>query len=433
MKLEEPLWDSKLVKRSKEEYPIFLSAIYEHLETNIPRELMGYSDAFWPEDAQLFPRHETVQKYLEDYGRDMLPMIRFTTQVQDVRLNSNNTWSVTIRDLRTQQTSTLTYDAVIVATGHYNTPYIPSISGLSKWDALLPGTISHSKYYRVPEAYSGKKIIVIGNGPSGLDISSQIAPHCSSLLLSSKSANPMSAAFHSSPKIQQVPEIASLNAQTQTATFANGRTEAAIDALLFCTGYLYTHPFLSGLSPPPITTGLRVEHTYLHLFYAPRPTLAFLALQQKIIPFPLAEAQASVLARVCAGRLALPAYADMAEWLRRAERDGDDGVKFHVLGYPKDAAYINMLVGWAGEAEEREGLENGGKGKVARGWGPRECWMRERFAGIRRAFVERGEGRKGVRTVEELGFWFEDGEGRSGDRERDGMEDDGVEVGNGVL
>lgn len=139
-----------------------------------------------------------------------------------------------------------------------------------------------------------------------------------------------------------------------------------------------------------------------------------------------------MLARVYAGRLALPSYAEMGEW--EEERTGREGGKFHVLGYPRDAEYINMLCDWAAGAEKREGLENGGRGKVARRWGERECWMRERFPGIRRAFVERGEERKRVRTVEELGFVFEDGgEKREGDWKRDYGEDGGVEVEKGAL
>ena len=44
------------------------------------------------------------------------------------------------------------------------------------------------------------------------------------------------------------------------------------------------------------------------------PTLAFAGLPVKVIPFPLAEAQAALLARVWANEVALPPAAAMAAW-----------------------------------------------------------------------------------------------------------------------
>jgi cation diffusion facilitator CzcD-associated flavoprotein CzcO len=44
----------------------FVSPMYEKLETNIPRGLMGFQGLDWPQDSQLFPTHETVLKYIED-------------------------------------------------------------------------------------------------------------------------------------------------------------------------------------------------------------------------------------------------------------------------------------------------------------------------------------------------------------------------------
>lgn len=169
--------------------------------------------------------------------------------------------------------STKDYDAVVVASGHFSVPYIPNIQGLQDWNHKHPGSISHSKYYRLPDEFAGMKIIVIGSSASGLDIASQISPVCKApLLVSQRSISPLAGGFAKDPNIEFLTEIAKVDASSCTVTFTGGRIEKDVDHLLFCTGYLYSMSFLESLQPNPITNGTRVEHTYKHLFYAPRPT-----------------------------------------------------------------------------------------------------------------------------------------------------------------
>lgn len=48
------------------------------------------------------------------------------------------------------------FDAVVVATGHYNVPYLPNIPGLVEVEKRFPGTVSHSKHYRRKADFEGK-------------------------------------------------------------------------------------------------------------------------------------------------------------------------------------------------------------------------------------------------------------------------------------
>jgi len=250
-------------------------------------------------------------------------------------------------------------------------------------------------------------VIVVGNSASGLDISSQISPHSKALLLSQKSESYLAGGFASDWNIQSVSQISQLDAENKTVHFSDGRVERDVDSILFCTGYLYTLPFLRDLLPHPIGDGTHVEHTYRHLFYTPHPTLSFLALPQKVIPFPLSEAQSSVLARVYSGRLALPSEKEMEAWEENTIAEQGSGGDFHTLKFPKDAEYINLMYDWAAGAALRDDLEDGGRGKLPHRWGPWEYWARENFPAIRKAFVQRGEKRKHVTTLEEIGFHFD--------------------------
>jgi hypothetical protein len=176
--------------------------------------------------------------------------------------------------------------------------------------------------------------------------------------------------------------------------FADGTIETDIDAIVYCTGYLYSYPFLKSLDPPIITTGRLVHGLYKQLFNITYPTLALSALQKKIIPFPLSEVQAAAVSKVWANKLNLPTKEQM-ELLGQKEREeqGDER-NFHILGYPKDAEYINDMHDWVKTSID-------GFAKEPAYWGKKELWLREINGELKKKFVEDGER---ARTAEKLGF-----------------------------
>ena len=431
--LEEPIWRSSGglqngdVDGEDKKKATFISPIYERLESNIPHVLMKHSDKLL-EDNQLFPSRETVVKYLEEYAEDIKHLVHFQTQVTDVSRiceGSQDAWLVQVRDLVTGKVSEAFCDAVVVANGHYTVPTLPDIKGIREWNAANPGIMGHSKFYRRPDGYRDKKVIIVGNAASGTDIATQIATVCKyPLLLSSRSESvlfPFSASYK-----ENVPEIVEFlplcPGQVERAVrFKDGRVEEGIDAIIFATGYYYSFPFLESLKPAVITTGERVEGLYQHIFYIHEPTLAFIGLPPKIIPFRTFEGQAAVIARVWSNKLDLPSVQEMMKWEESVIKERGLGKGFHVLPFPKDFEYHNEMVEWAERA--RDSGDGKGKGKLPPKWNEKETWTRERFPAIKRAFAEKGEGRHGVRTVEELGFDYEGwlrGERGEGKRESAG-------------
>ncbi|KAJ6022163.1 hypothetical protein N7540_007667 [Penicillium herquei] len=406
--VEEPIWTNQTEGVSELN---FVSPVYAELETNIPKELMRYSDQAFPEEAQLFPKHHTVRHYLEEYSQDIKDLIKFDTQVNDVKLKSPelSTWDLTVRNLRTGTETTSMYDAVVVASGHFTVPYIPDISGIEVWDKTYPQMISHSKFYDSAEDFRGKKVVVVGSSASGLDIGAQINQFSKGKVIVSQKSESYLAASAPSDKITR-PEIVSFLAPSdydRAVQFADGHIEEEIDAIVFCTGYFYSFPFLESVKPSFITNGWRTMNIYQQLFFIDHPTLAFPMLSQRVIPFPMAENQASVFSRVWSGRLHLPESKEMREAEAQEISQKGDGKAFHVLSFPMDAEYLNHLYHWAAAAEGRPGLINDGKGKAGTCWGDRERWMRALFPDIKRAFVQKGDQRSEIKTLAELGFDFE--------------------------
>ncbi|KAJ5181217.1 hypothetical protein N7491_000772 [Penicillium cf. griseofulvum] len=307
---EKPVW----IDHTEGREATFVSPLYDRLETNIPKELMRYSDKAFPLDAQLFPKHRTVKQYLEEYAEDVESFIKFETQVLDVKPKDENisTWSLTAKSLRTGIDTTHIYDAVVVASGHFTVPYLPDIPGIQAWDASHPGTISHSKFYNSPEPFQGKKVVVVGSSASGLDIGAQINEVSQGKVLVSQRSESYLAAPPNGDKII-CPEIVEFlpPSYDRGIKFADGRIEEHIDAIVFCTGYFYSYPFLSSLNPPVVTHGWRTMNVYQQLFYIEHPTLVFPVLSQRVIPFPMAENHAAVFSRVWSARLTLPPKDEM--------------------------------------------------------------------------------------------------------------------------
>ena len=410
-------------KEHGQEAAQFLTPLYDRLETNIPRGLMGFSDLDWPQDCQLFPTHEDVLNYIERYAEDVRHLVRFSTQVVDVRLTSQKQWTVKTQDVSSKdcrEVEVETFDAVVVASGHFNVPYIPDVPGIKHWNESYSGAISHSKFYRRPENFEDKKVLLVGASASGTDIGAQIGMYCKKPLLMSSKTEAYLAESDSSSKTEK-PPITEYIVKDRTVCFEDGSIESGVDAVLYCTGYFYSFPFLNDLTPPILTTGERVENLYQHIFYRTQPSLAFPVLNQRIIPFPMAEAQAAVIARVFSGRLALPDEEEMEAWEYGVTSEMGDGRGFHVLKFPKDADYINAMHDWAVSADHipcqthRNGAVDGMQqdraarvGKAPPYWGGKEYWTRERFPAIKQAFQEYGEARHSKRTLADVGFSFEE-------------------------
>ncbi len=399
--LDDPIWHSisdQLGTVKSAQHATFVSPMYEHLETNIPHSIMEFPDLPSLEDHQLFPSREAVMHYLEDYGEDVRHLVSFQTQVVDIDQKRSGAHQVWLKDLRTDTVYEKTYDAIVVANGHYSVPRLPNIKGIKEWNHVNSGIISHTKFYRRPGPFANKRVIIVGNAASGTDIASQIGTVCKNpLLMSQRSESILAYATGYKEDLPEIAEFLPNSHGTRAVRFVNGRVEEDIDAVLFATGYYYSFPFLSKLESRLISTGERVQHIYRHLFYIDNPTIAFIGLPSKIIPFRTAQGQAAVVARVWADRLELPSILEMRKWEEDVVAKKGDGRAFHVLSFPEDFDYHNELVDWASCATGREG-------KMPMRWSANETWARERFPAIKKAFADKGDARHGIKTLQELGF-----------------------------
>ncbi|KAK0192796.1 hypothetical protein F5146DRAFT_1111147 [Armillaria mellea] len=283
------------------------SAIYDSLTTNLPHPAMSFTSFPFPPSTPLYPVARIVEDYLEEYAHyfGLNIHIRLRTTVVALQFDSESSkWKV---ELSTGETHA--FDWVIACNGHYSKPRYPDTPGLSKW--LHDKRASHSSWYRRPQNVIGNKILVVGNGPSGIDISGELSRHVKTLVRSiTGGAGEVEGNVIIRPHAVRYENNGSV-------LFEDGSTETGIDHCILATGFEMSFPFLSNedLVPglpaavPPLPQELYNSTYHIfplaqHLFpfqsRFPTTTIAFLGLLMKVAPFPLVEAQARAVLHVFA-------------------------------------------------------------------------------------------------------------------------------------
>ncbi|XP_041791064.1 flavin-containing monooxygenase 5-like [Chelmon rostratus] len=164
--------------------------IYFSVIINSSKERMAFSD--FPPPAH-FPNnmhHSEMLQYLRLYAQafKLLQHIRFQTTVVSVKHRTDfaatGQWEVETEN-REGQRDTHVFDAVLVCTGHFTRPHLPlkDFPGIESFE----GRYFHSWDYRNAEGLQGKRVVVIGIGSSGGDISVDISRVAEKVYLATRS------------------------------------------------------------------------------------------------------------------------------------------------------------------------------------------------------------------------------------------------------
>ncbi|KAG9439742.1 hypothetical protein H6P81_019907 [Aristolochia fimbriata] len=307
------------------------SSVYASLRLTSSREIMGFSDfPFRPKkgrDGRRFPGHGELYSYLRDYCDwfGLREHMRFNTKVEyvgmlDKSYNSGDTpaadnlkWVVRAVEKKTNKLIEQVYDAVVVATGHYSHPRLPTnIKGMDTWKRKQ----LHSHIYRVPEPFQSEVVVVVGNCLSGQDISMELVGVAKEVHLSAKSLEislGLSKIISKTPTFHIHPEIDSLH-EDGRVLFKDGSWVTA-DTIIYCTGYSYTFPFLDTKGIVVVDNdrvGPLFEHTFPPSL---APSLSFVGIPRKIL-FSFFEVQARWIAQVLSKKRELPSWEDMMKSIK---------------------------------------------------------------------------------------------------------------------
>ena len=255
-----------------------------------------------------YTHHSKVLEYLHSYAAhfNLLPYIRFQqsllkiSRVEKEEDTTESGWLVKVLNQQTKETEDHHFDVVVLSPGRYSAPNWPPLEGLN----LFSGSVIHSHDYRFREPYIDKrKVVVIGAGPSGIDMALDVASVATEVIFLNRSVTSFSSNLPANVRqvrgeIHRFTGLSSVSVKV----FEKNREETfaefeEVDGVILATGYrLSTLGFLDLES-----CGLdwnededTVEGIYRHLINISQPSMALLSVSKPTLSFPLYHQQVKI-------------------------------------------------------------------------------------------------------------------------------------------
>ncbi|XP_063708631.1 senecionine N-oxygenase-like [Culicoides brevitarsis] len=315
------------------------TSMYKNLVTNSPVEVMGFHDFEFPKGEKSYVTWKEVLDFIKSYEKHfkLTKFIKFEHFVTKVSpLEDENKWKVVGK--YENEDFTEEFDAVFVCNGHFFDPNLPKINGIESFE----GKIIHSHDYRDPEMFKGKKVLVVGSGPSGIDITFDLSHLAKTVHMSHHSTTLASDLFPQN--VEQLPDIDFIS--DGKVHFTNSREEN-YDAIVLCTGYKYNFPFLSEDSGIKVTNN-HVTPLYKHVINIEHPSMFFIGLTNVTIFNSIIELQVQFAIKSLLKYFPLPTkdemYQELHEEMQIRHSKGMFGKRMHQLWPDFMRSYIDDVV-----------------------------------------------------------------------------------------
>ena len=143
------------------------SGVWPALHTNTSRVMTAFSD-LEHQSGLVYPSNHDILDYLRRYADmfDVASRIRFGTRVEHLG-PAGAGWSVRGGGVSEH------FDRVVVASGRFQSPCVPKVSGLDTFTGSLRAISAY--HFRDPAPYRGKRVLVAGGAISALEIAADLA------------------------------------------------------------------------------------------------------------------------------------------------------------------------------------------------------------------------------------------------------------------
>ena len=347
-----------------------VSSAYRSLHINTSRDAMQFAAFPMPESYPDYPSHWQVAAYFDAFVDHfgLRDLITFRTEVTRVVPRAGGGHEVTTRARgHGREPEVRHYDHVVVANGHHWDPRWPEPG--FPGSEHFPGQQIHAHYYRTPDVFEDKRVVVLGIGNSAADIAVESSRVASETYLAMRRGAHVipkyvfgvptdhltdSALARTHHKLQQLgmrtllrlsvgkvtdyglpePDHQVLDAhptvsddllsrlghgditvkpsierfEGSTVHFTDGSSVEA-DVVVYSTGYKISFPFLDEQVVAPTDNQVAL---YRRVVDPHHPGLYFVGLIQPLgSVMPLAEQQAHWVADLVAGTATLPPVAEM--------------------------------------------------------------------------------------------------------------------------
>lgn len=148
------------------------SSAYKSLHINTWKGAAHYRDFPFPFEVGEYPNHREMDAYFNAYADafDLRRRIRFrsrVTRIAPVPEAEGGEHALRWR-VATERGDSDVHDAVAVAAGHLTEPSMPAFA------ERFEGELLHAHHYKEPTPYKDKRVLVIGTGNSGCDITADV-------------------------------------------------------------------------------------------------------------------------------------------------------------------------------------------------------------------------------------------------------------------
>ncbi|AIJ24519.1 NAD(P)/FAD-dependent oxidoreductase [Amycolatopsis methanolica] len=184
----------------------------------------------FPENWPVFAPKDKIADWLEMYTRVMDVPYWTRSEVKSASYDEDTAqWTVTVD--RAGETVVLTPKQLVFATGMSGKPNIPSFPGMD----VFEGDQHHSSQHPGPDAYAGKKAVVIGSNNSAHDICAALWEHGADVTMVQRSSTHV-------VKSDSLMEIGLGDLYSERAV-ANGMTTDKADMVFASLPYRIMHQF----------------------------------------------------------------------------------------------------------------------------------------------------------------------------------------------
>ncbi|XP_055532493.1 senecionine N-oxygenase-like [Wyeomyia smithii] len=320
------------------------TSMYQGLRTNLPKEVMGFPDFPILGQKESYIPSEDILKFLQLYADkfDVTRHVRFEHHVMLVEPSDGpRKWKVQVENLPKNSVESFFYDFVFICNGHYHTPMIPDYPNKQ----LYRGKQLHSHDYRSPKHFQDETVLVIGAGPSGMDLALEISKTAHHVTMSHHTKEPFKTIFPTN--LTQKSDVKKFT--TSGVLFEDG-TQEDFTVILYCTGYRYSFPFLGSNCGITVDDNC-VQPLYKHCININQPTMAFIGLPYYVCAAQMFDLQARFCLRYYCGDAELPTRVEMlADMQRQMEQRWQQGYRkrqAHMMG-PAQGDYYDDLANTAG-------------------------------------------------------------------------------------
>ncbi|KAE8692159.1 putative indole-3-pyruvate monooxygenase YUCCA8 [Hibiscus syriacus] len=149
---------------------------YDRLKLHLPKQFCQLPKMPFPEDFPEYPTKGQFIEYLESYAKHFDISPKFNEGVQSARYDeTSGFWRV--KTIVTSGSNKTEFEYIcrwlVVATGENAERVVPDIDGLDEFG----GEIIHACDYKSGEKFQGKKVLVVGCGNSGMEVSLDLCNH----------------------------------------------------------------------------------------------------------------------------------------------------------------------------------------------------------------------------------------------------------------